>query len=106
MVKLKQKVRAGHTDLNLILRFTDKYIITEMRINLKMKKIVTLSLSLLLLTACSNETKQVSKQNSSSTTITSEKKDISDSKKLIAQVVSHQLYIIQVHKQMKQLKWN
>lgn len=71
-----------------------------------MKKIVTLSLSLLLLTACSNETKQVSKQNSSSTTITSEKKDISDSKKLIAQVVSHQLYIIQVHKQMKQLKWN
>ncbi|EKK5890003.1 LysM peptidoglycan-binding domain-containing protein [Enterococcus faecalis] len=53
-----------------------------MRINLKMKKIVTLSLSLLLLTACSNETKQVSKQNSSSTSITSEKKDISDSKKI------------------------
>ncbi len=77
-----KKARAGNTDLNLILRFTDKYIITEMRINLKMKKIVTLSLSLLLLTACSNETKQVSKQNSSSTSITSEKKDISDSKKI------------------------
>ena len=77
-----KKARDENTDLNLILRFTDKYIITEMRINLKIKKIVTLSLSLLLLTACSNETKQVSKQNPSSTSITSEKKDISDSKKI------------------------
>lgn len=52
-----------------------------MGINLKMKKIVTLGLSLLLISACSNETKQVSKPNSSSTSITSEKKDISDSEK-------------------------
>lgn len=47
-----------------------------------MKKIVLLSMSLIMLAACSNETKQVSKPNSSSTSITSEKKDISDSKKI------------------------
>ena len=71
-----------------------------------MKKIVTLSLSLLLLTLVLTKLNRFQSNTQALPQLHPKRKIFLILKKLIAQVVSHQLYIIQVHKQMKQLKWN